>query len=94
MRGSQREHGCGLRAGRLLLITNRLGFPRRKFYVFRYRQFAESKLQLEDVYAQGELAGWWTDRAEIGTRICFEDSKSKEQFALTCDSLGITCQDG
>jgi hypothetical protein len=39
-------------------------------------------------------AGWWTDRAEIGTRFCFEDSKSKELFALTCDSLGITCQDG
>lgn len=38
--------------------------------------------------------GWWTDRAEIGTRFCFEDSKSKESFALTCGSLGIGCQDG
>lgn len=44
--------------------------------------------------AKGANAGWWTDRAEIGTRFCFEDSKSKDLFALTCDSLGITCQDG
>ncbi|MCP3395276.1 hypothetical protein NLM27_41835 [Bradyrhizobium sp. CCGB12] len=44
--------------------------------------------------AQGANVGWWTDRAEIGTRFCFEDSKSKEAFALTCDRLGITCQEG
>jgi len=39
-------------------------------------------------------AAWWTDRAEIGTKFCFEDPKSKESFALTCDCLGISCQDG
>ena len=55
MGGSQPEHRCGLSAGRLLLITNKLCFPRRKFCIFLYRQFAESKLPLEDVYAQGEL---------------------------------------
>ena len=44
--------------------------------------------------AQGANVSWWTDRAEVGTKFCFEDSKSKERFALTCDSLGITCQDG
>ncbi|GMO16559.1 hypothetical protein BwSH20_47450 [Bradyrhizobium ottawaense] len=44
--------------------------------------------------AQGANAGWWTDRAEIGTRFCFEDSKTKDLFALTCDGLGISCEDG
>ncbi|RXH26288.1 hypothetical protein XH99_20275 [Bradyrhizobium nanningense] len=44
--------------------------------------------------AQGANVGWWTDRAEIGTRFCFEDSKTKDLFALTCDGLGISCQDG
>ena len=44
--------------------------------------------------AQGANVGWWTGRAGVGTKFCFEDSKSKERFALTCDSLGITCQDG
>ena len=44
--------------------------------------------------AQGANVSWWTDRAEVGTKFCFEDSKSKERFALTCDRLGITCQDG
>ncbi|SDJ64172.1 hypothetical protein SAMN05216338_105766 [Bradyrhizobium sp. Rc2d] len=44
--------------------------------------------------SQEANVGWWTDRAEIGTRFCFEDSKSKESFALICDRLGITCRDG
>ncbi|WP_306417032.1 hypothetical protein [Bradyrhizobium xenonodulans] len=38
--------------------------------------------------------GWWTDRADIGTRFCFEDAKAKESFADACDSFGITCRDG
>ena len=29
--------------------------------------------------AQGANVGWFTDRAEIGTRFCFEDSKSKSR---------------
>ncbi|MEY9127629.1 hypothetical protein ABIA03_000429 [Bradyrhizobium yuanmingense] len=44
--------------------------------------------------AKAANVSWWTDRAEIGTRFCFEDSKSKDSFALTCDRLGISCQDG
>ncbi|WFU76632.1 hypothetical protein [Bradyrhizobium sp. CB2312] len=43
--------------------------------------------------AQGAKVGWWTERADIGTKFCFEDSKSKERFAITCDSLGIACRD-
>lgn len=38
--------------------------------------------------------GWWTDRAEIGTKFCFEDPRSKEAFALACGNLGIDCRDG
>lgn len=44
--------------------------------------------------AKENKIGWWTDRADIGTRFCFEDVKAKEAFALTCDSLGIPCRDG
>jgi hypothetical protein len=36
---------------------------------------------------------WWTDRADVGTRFCFEDTKAKEAFAITCDSFGIRCSD-
>lgn len=38
--------------------------------------------------------GWWTDRAEVGTRFCFEDAKAKDSFALACDGFGVPCQDG
>jgi hypothetical protein len=44
--------------------------------------------------AKGAKADWWIDRAEVGTRFCFEDAKAKESFALTCDSFGIPCKDG
>lgn len=44
--------------------------------------------------AKENKTGWWTDRANDGTRFCFEDVKAKEAFALTCDSLGIPCRDG
>lgn len=44
--------------------------------------------------AKGSKLGWWTDRADIGTRFCFEDAKAREAFALTCDGFGIRCRDG
>ncbi|WFU79166.1 hypothetical protein QA645_32235 [Bradyrhizobium sp. CIAT3101] len=44
--------------------------------------------------ANGSKLGWWTDRAVIGTRFCFEDAKAKEAFALTCDNFGVPCSDG
>ncbi|WP_342737171.1 hypothetical protein [Bradyrhizobium sp. B117] len=44
--------------------------------------------------AKAANVGWWTDRAEIGIRFCFEDPKPKESFVLICDSLGITSQEG
>ena len=44
--------------------------------------------------AKGSKLGWWTDRADIGTRFCFEDAKAREAFALTCDNFGIRCRDG
>ena len=37
---------------------------------------------------------WWIDRADVGTRFCFEDAKAKETFALTCDNFGVPCRDG
>jgi hypothetical protein len=43
--------------------------------------------------ASGNKVSWWTDRAEVGTRFCFEDAKAKEAFAITCDSFGIRCSD-
>ncbi|WP_247338155.1 hypothetical protein [Bradyrhizobium sp. CW4] len=44
--------------------------------------------------AKSNKVDWWIDRAEVGTRFCFEDAKAKESFALTCDNFGIPCQDG
>ena len=42
--------------------------------------------------AKGKQINWWTDRAEVGTRFCFEDAKAKEVFALTCDNFGILAE--
>jgi hypothetical protein len=44
--------------------------------------------------AKGKQISWWTDRAEVGTRFCFEDVAAKEAFAVTCDNFGIRCRDG
>ncbi|MDH2405080.1 hypothetical protein QCM77_34960 [Bradyrhizobium sp. SSUT18] len=44
--------------------------------------------------AKGSKVGWWIDRADVGTRFCFEDAKAKETFASTCDSFGIPARDG
>ncbi|MET4022653.1 hypothetical protein [Bradyrhizobium sp. S3.2.12] len=43
--------------------------------------------------AKGHNVDWWIDRAEVGTRFCFEDIKAKQSFALACDNFGIPCQD-
>ena len=44
--------------------------------------------------AKENTVDWWSDRVEIGTRFCFADAKTKEAFAITCDSFGISCRDG
>jgi hypothetical protein len=44
--------------------------------------------------AKSSNVDWWIDRAEIGTRFCFEDPKAKDSFAVACDNFGIPCQDG
>ena len=44
--------------------------------------------------AKGSKVDWSIDRADVGTRFCFEDAKAKEAFASACDSFGIPCRDG
>lgn len=44
--------------------------------------------------AKENKVDWHIDRADIGTRFCFEDAKAKEAFASTCDSFSISCRDG
>ena len=44
--------------------------------------------------AKAAKAGWWTDRAEVGTKFCFEDAKAKDTFAHACNNFGITCREG
>ncbi|WP_271606240.1 MULTISPECIES: hypothetical protein [unclassified Bradyrhizobium] len=39
--------------------------------------------------AKGANVGWWTDRAQVGTKFCFEDAKAKASFAAACNNLGI-----
>ena len=43
--------------------------------------------------AKGHNIEWWTDRAEVGTRFCFDDPKAKEAFAIACDDFGVACRD-
>lgn len=43
--------------------------------------------------AKASQAGWSTDKAEVGTRFCFEDAKAKKEFALVCDNFGIASND-
>jgi hypothetical protein len=43
--------------------------------------------------ARSANVGWWTDRAEVGTKFCFEDAKAKDSFAHACDNLGISYRD-
>lgn len=44
--------------------------------------------------AKENKVDWWIDRADVGMVFCFENSKAKDAFALTCDSFGVPCQDG
>ena len=44
--------------------------------------------------AKENKVGWHTDRADRGTRFCFEDAKAKDAFARTCDNFDISCRDG
>jgi hypothetical protein len=43
--------------------------------------------------AKENKVDWHNDRADIGTRFCFEVAKAKEAFALTCGNFGISCRD-
>jgi hypothetical protein len=44
--------------------------------------------------AKGSNVDWWIDRADVGTRFCFEDATAKETFAMPCDKYGIQSRDG
>ena len=44
--------------------------------------------------AKGNKVDWWIDRIEVGARFCFDDSKAKDAFAITCGNFGIPCRDG
>lgn len=35
--------------------------------------------------AKEHQQAWSTDRAEAGTRFCFQDAKAKNAFAVVCD---------
>jgi hypothetical protein len=39
--------------------------------------------------AKASKQGWSTDRAEVGTRFCFEDASAKNAFAIVCNDFGI-----
>jgi len=43
--------------------------------------------------AKGSKLTWWTERAEVGVRFCFEDKDAKNAFAAYCDDLGISSKD-
>jgi len=44
--------------------------------------------------AKDSKVGWWTERADRGTRFCFEDAKAKDQFAVICDNFGVPSRNG
>ncbi|WP_128918555.1 hypothetical protein [Bradyrhizobium nanningense] len=39
--------------------------------------------------AKESKLGWSTDRADVGTRFCFEDAEAKKAFAIVCDNFGV-----
>ncbi|WP_035712371.1 MULTISPECIES: hypothetical protein [Bradyrhizobium] len=44
--------------------------------------------------AKANEVNWYADRADIGTRFCFDNDRAKKAFALICDDIGISYQDG
>jgi hypothetical protein len=43
--------------------------------------------------AKGSKIDWWIDRADIGTRFCFEDAQAKKVFASICENLAVQCSE-
>ena len=44
--------------------------------------------------AKANDVNWYTARAAIGTRFCFDNDKAKTAFARICDDNGVPYQDG
>ena len=44
--------------------------------------------------AKGSKVDWWIERADKGTRFCFEDAEAKKSFAAICESFAVPCLDG
>src|SRR4051812_26543597 len=100
----QRAPCCGLRLRCLALGSTRLAplialgeriVPKANCLIVRAagRQLDLLRGEASRI-ARGNNVDWWIDRAEVGARFCFEDAKAKESFALACDNLGISCQEG
>lgn len=43
--------------------------------------------------AKANDVNWYADRADIGTRFCFDSDSAKAAFALICDEIGISYED-
>ncbi|OSJ18194.1 hypothetical protein BST63_06005 [Bradyrhizobium canariense] len=41
--------------------------------------------------AQVNKIDWWIERADKGTRFCFEDAEATKSFALVCQSFAVPC---
>ncbi|WP_369723075.1 hypothetical protein AB8Z38_03040 [Bradyrhizobium sp. LLZ17] len=41
--------------------------------------------------AGGSKADWWVERADKGTRFCFDDAAAKNSFALICENSAVPC---
>ncbi|MDX3969706.1 MAG: hypothetical protein QHD01_24355 [Bradyrhizobium sp.] len=42
--------------------------------------------------AKANDVNWYADRADVGTRFCFDNDKAKLAFALICDEIGVSYQ--
>ncbi|GLR91375.1 hypothetical protein [Bradyrhizobium iriomotense] len=40
--------------------------------------------------ARGTRLDWWIERADIGTRFCFEDAEAKRAFASICENFAVS----
>lgn len=43
--------------------------------------------------ARGSKIDWWIEKADKGTRFCFEDAEAIKTFALICENFAVRCLD-